>query len=100
MIHQARKENKPLGKVSFKAKGSKRSIVAGTAVAGNSAASRSGRASRGGRFNKFQKKKGPKHSQDSLDKDLDNYMMKDADFAKSKLDNDLDEYMKDVVTAE
>ena len=83
-------------------KSAKRSVVVAASTSGSrSAAGTASHRRQPGRKGKFQKKKGPKHSKDSLDKDLENYMMKDADFAKSKLDNDLDEYMKDAaVTAE
>jgi hypothetical protein len=55
---------------------------------------------RGRRFGRGRggKRGGPGPTQDALDKDLENYMMKDTEYAKSKLDNDLDEYMKDVMT--
>jgi len=42
-----------------------------------------------------KKRSGKKVTADSLNDDLEKYMMKDAAFAKTKLDNDLDEYMKD-----
>jgi len=35
-------------------------------------------------------------SKDSLDKELDSYMMKDPKTASAKLDDDLDDYMESV----
>jgi len=33
-------------------------------------------------------------SKETLDKDLDEYLMEDPSMARAKLDNDLDDYMK------
>ena len=53
-----------------------------------------GRRGRGGRGGH----KGAKPTQESLDKELESYMFKDKDTAKTMLDNDLDSYMMDVET--
>jgi hypothetical protein len=37
-------------------------------------------------------------SKEQLDQELDNYIMRDGELARTKLDNDLDAYMADVQT--
>ena len=67
------------------------------AGSGKGAATKAGRGRRGGRgtgrFGRGGKR--PRATKESLDSDLEKYMMKDVEYAKSKLDNDLDTYMND-----
>lgn len=55
-----------------------------------------GRRGRGGRGGRGRGRGGAKPTLENLDKDLEAYMFKDQDKAKSMLDNDLDTYMMEV----
>lgn len=68
----------------------------GGAEGGNKQQRQGGRGGRGGRRGRGRGRGGAKPTLENLDKDLEAYMFKDQDKAKSMLDNDLDTYMMEV----
>jgi C-terminal duplication domain of Friend of PRMT1 len=78
-------------------RGNKRSQESETTGTSNN---KRGFSKRAGVSKRGARKAKPKMTADSLNDDLEQYMMKDTAFAKTKLDQDLDAYMKDAsVTA-
>jgi len=70
--------------------GTTRGGLARGSIAGGRGGFRGARGGRGGRFG------GDAPSKDSLDKELDSYMMKDPKSAIARLDDDLDDYMEGI----